>query len=279
MELAPPRRAFAAPLAAADRVTTPPPASALALNPAPRLWDVFREQLAAARLALRREAMVAAGLALLLTLLTLMAAMADPGAAAPLTPEDAIPAGAMALLVPMAVWKEEGPRLRGYHHGMPVARSTHAMLRAGAGLVWTLLGVGIYLAWLGALDGGFDGRAPPWQWLAPFVGAAVLYLFGTALTLLASHPWRWVGGAAVAFVALVSMSHVGGLRPLWDTVSYLLSGHMGIQTVLTGDVHDLTIPEWDPYLPVLSTWLKAASLWLAAGVGAFLLAAHRQPES
>ena len=279
MGLAPPRRAFAGPLAAPDAVmSAAPPAPALALNPAPRPWDVFREQLGAVRLTLRREAAVAGGLALLFTAFTWMASVAD-GGTGPFTPGGDFLPGVMALLVPMAVWKEEGPRLRGYHHGMPVARSTHAMVRAGAGLAWLLLGVGVYLAWLGALSGGFDGDAAPWRWVAPFAGAAVIYLFSTALTLRASHPWWWLGGGCVALVFLTEISRVGGgVAPLADAVWDVFLGRYGLETVLMGRAFD-TGYVVVPALPSLGAWVTAVCIWVPAALGTFLLAAHRQPES
>ena len=189
------------------------------------------------------------------------------------------PVALVALLVPMAVWKGEGPEQRGYHHGMPMEPGAHAVIRAGAGLAWTLAAVAAFFAWmwlLSVVTGGRVNAIEPWQWAAPFAGATVLYLLGSALTLVSSHPWRWLGGGVVGWVFLDGFRSVGALRPLREAVDAVLTGRYGISTLLTG----LAIqPNWFHKVPAAGAWLASVCIWLGLAVGAFLVAAHRQPES
>lgn len=273
------RHAYAFPETTA--VTAPEaPLGGAAMNPEPAPDEVMREQFASVGLALRREGMVVTVTMALFTAIALFNQAQDGAAEIPLDPKMGVAAALMALLIPMAVWKGEGPEQRGYHHSMPVDQGDHAVMRTGAGLAWTLAGVAAFFAWIGLLSvatGGSIDAAEPWQWAAPFVGATVLYLFGSALTLVTSHPWRWIGGSVVAFIFLTAFRAVDALRPLVDAIDSLLTGRYGLFTLLTGLVRG------SPYgsylmIPDLGVWLTSAAVWLVAAVGAFLLAAYRQPE-
>jgi len=244
-----------------------------ALNPVPGRWEVLREQFAAVGLGMRREIMLVCGFALLFTGVVLWVE-GDPGGI-PLDPAMGIAAALAGLLVPMAVWKGEGPSRRGYHHGMPVDHAEHAVVRTGAGLAWMMIGVAAFFAWMAGLmvlSGGQVVQAEPWQWVAPFVGAAVTYLFGSALTLLTDHPWRWLGGGAVGFVFLNIFRALDGSQPLGRLLEAVMIGDYGVARLLTGAAPP--IPSGD-----LGAWLVSVWIWMVAAVGAFLFAAHRQPES
>lgn len=246
----------------------------LAPSPVPAWTDVLREQLAAVGLALRNEARVAAGIMVLLTVLFLLM---DPGPGGMwLDPGMGVPMALMALLLPLAVWKGEGPGQRGYHHGMPVEPAAHAMIRVGAGLAWALAAVAAFFAWMWLLTmaaGGHVSQAEPWRWATPFAGATVLYLLGSALALVASHPWLWLGGIAIGCLFLDGFPTVGALRPLQELTEAILLGHYGIYTLLNGGY-----PRYHMIYDA-DRWLASVAIWLAIAVGAFVVAAHRQPES
>jgi len=261
----------------------PPDASAApGLNPVPGWWDVLREQLDAVRMALRREGAVVALCMLLFTVVLLWRQFEVGQAGLPLTYREGIATALMALLLPMAVWKGEEPARRGYHQAMPVDHGEHALTRGAAGLAWTLAGVAAFFGWMGLLSvatGGQVEPAEPWQWLAPFVGATVTYLLGSALTMVSSRPWRWLGGGAVVYLFLGFFRHVDGLRELVDLVDAVFLGHFGLRTLLSGQVPNPSGKVSPALLTDFGAWLTTTWIWLAASVAAFGVAAHRQPEA
>jgi hypothetical protein len=273
------RHAYAFPETTAVAGPEGAPLGGAALNPEPAADEVLREQFASVGLALRREGMVVAATMAVFTTIVLLTQAQEGAAEIPLDPKMGVAAAMMALLIPMAVWKGEGPDQRGYHHSMPVDQAGHAMMRTGAGLAWVLAGVAAFFAWIGLLTvvtGGDVEAAEPWQWAAPFAGATVLYLFGSALTLVTSHPWRWLGGSAVAFLFLNAFRAVDALRPLVEAIDSILTGRYGIFTLLTGLVQNHSVHAW--MTPDLGAWVTSVGIWLVAAVGAFVLAAYRQPE-
>lgn len=251
------------------------------VNPVPRWSAVAEEQFRSVGLALRREALAAAGFVTLATLwLTYVQTQSFHDVAVPFAPEAGVPAAILALLVPMAVWKGEGPAGRGYHRAMPVSHAFHAIARSLSGLVWLLAALVAYFAWLGAASAFTGGRVEPsyeWQWLVPFTGAAVMYLLGSALTLATAHPWRWLGGAFVAYSFLGAVRVAEGTRSLFDAVNVVITGKFGLGTVVSG-----WSPQYHRYygstVADASVWLAATWLWLAIAVTVFAWAAFRQPE-
>jgi hypothetical protein len=253
----------------------PPPLEGRAMNPVPGWMDVLREQFSSVGLALKREAMVVAGFLGLFSVFVLL----QPGGIT-VSPMGGIATALAALLIPMVIWKGEDPARRGYHHAMPVEHGPHAIARGAAGLAWTLAGVAAFFAWVGALSvvtGGGVDNVEPWQWLGPFAGATVTYLLGSALTLVTSRPWKWLGLGAVgyAFVHAFRWS----AQSLVDAVDSLLRGYYGLSTVLTGLVHHrYRLPGEHWMTPDLGAWLTATFLWMALALTLFLWASYRQPE-
>ena len=188
----------------------------------------------------------------------------------------------MALLIPMAVWKGEEPARRGYHQAMPVDHGDHAIARGAAGLGWTLAAMGAFFAWMGVLTvatGGQVEAGQPWQWLAPVIGATVTYLLGSALTLVSARPWRWLGGGMVAYLFLGVFRAVDGVSPLVSLIDSVFTGRFGLRTLLTGLAPN-PLPHQFPFLVTdLGAWLTSVWIWVVMAVAAFLVAAHRQPES
>ncbi|HEV7588018.1 MAG TPA: hypothetical protein VGO40_07780 [Longimicrobium sp.] len=258
-----------------------PPLEGAAMNPVPGWMDVLREQLASAGLALKREGTIVGGFAVLFTAFIAWTQVQHGFAEIPFSPKEGIAAAMMALLIPMAVWKGEDPARRGYHHAMPVSHGAHASARVAAGLAWTLAGVTAFFGWMGILSlstgGSVDAAAEPWQWLAPFAGATVMYLLGSALTLATSRPWRWLGGGMVGYLFLGALRGLDATEPITAGINALLQGHLGLTTVLTGLVWEVT-PMKHAWLPDAGAWLTATFIWLAVAVSLFFWAAYRQPE-
>jgi len=250
----------------------PPPLEGRALNPVPGWMEVLREQFSSVGLALKREAMVVAGF---LGLFSAVALLQQPGRSeVPLSPTMGIAAALAALLLPMVVWKGEDPARRGYHHAMPVEHGPHAIARGVAGWAWAMAGMTAFFAWIGLLSvatGGSVADVEPWQWVAPFAGATVLYLFGSALTLVSPRPWKWLGLGAIGYIFLNTVFR-WRTPPLVEAVNSLISGYYGLSTVLTGLVHH----EYRP--PDLGAWLISTSAWLFMALTLFLWASYRQPE-
>ncbi|HEV7588019.1 MAG TPA: hypothetical protein VGO40_07785 [Longimicrobium sp.] len=255
-----------------------PPLEGAALNPVPGWMDVLREQLSSVGLALRREGTVVGGFAVLFTAFIFWMQVQQGTGDLPLSPAEGIAAAMMAFLIPMGVWKGEDPARRGYHHAMPVGHGEHAVARAAAGLAWTLAGGAAFFGWMGLLSlttGGRVEQVEAWQWAAPFAGATVLYLLGSALTLATSRPWRWLGFSAVGYFFLSAFRAIDAATPLSDAVDAVVTGQYGLSTVLTGLVEST---KFTGMKADAGTWLTATFLWLAAAVSLFLWAAYRQPE-
>jgi hypothetical protein len=162
---------------------------------------------------------------------------------------------------------------------MPVGHGAHAVARSAAGLAWTLAGVAAFLGWLWLLsvatDGGVDDFEP-WQWAAPFVGATVAYLLGSAVALAASHPWRWVGGVFAVYVFLDTLRGPDMTEPLPGAVDSLLAGHFGLTTLFTGFVRNESYSHGA--FPDARAWLAGTGLWMTLALSLFLWAACRQPD-
>ncbi|HEX6751802.1 MAG TPA: hypothetical protein VF092_31195 [Longimicrobium sp.] len=260
------------------------------LHPIPRRVDVAREQLRAVGLSLRREGAVAAGALGLLSVVILWDELREGYGGMNMTPELGVPVALVALLVPMAVWKGEGPGGRGYHHAMPVERGPHAVARGVAGLVWTLAATGAWFAWLVAValasGSRFDGMwGADWRFAAPVAGVVVMYLLGSALTLRAAHPWRWLGGGAAGYVFLKMLAGPDGELWLYRAANEVLRGRYGVMTLLTGRspvwIHTSLEGRAYEYLshrPVASVWVMSVWLWLTLALLLFLWSAYRQPE-
>jgi hypothetical protein len=254
-----------------------PPLEGRAMNPVPGLMDVLREQFSAVGLAMKREALVVAGF---LTLFTAFVLLGPNGGGVPFSPMAGIAAALAALLLPMVVWKGEDPARRGYHLAMPVEHAPHAIARGAAGWGWAMAGMGAFFAWVGLLSaatGGGVSDVEPWQWLAPFAGATVLYLFGSALTLVSSRPWKWLGLGAIGYFFLNAFRW--SARPLVEAVNSLISGYYGLSTVLTGLVHhEVRAPGEHWMMPDFGAWIVSTAVWMFLELTVFVWAAHRQPE-
>lgn len=266
------------------------PMNAVAMPPLPRRAAVAREQFRAVGLSVRREALACTGVLALVSTVMLWDRMHHHFSSLEVSPGILVPAAFVALLLPMAMWKGEGPGRRAYHHAMPVDHGAHAVTRTLAGLVWLFAAIGAYIGWLGAMmlvTGGYAADVQVFRWMAPLAGAVVLYLLGSALALRAAHPWRWLAGAAVGYAFLDALSPRHAPIPPLSAVDVVLTGKYGLTTVLSGlspVLHqrageiDGRWYSWYSHEPVASVWMTAVWLWLAVAVALFVWSAYRQPE-
>jgi hypothetical protein len=246
----------------------------------PEFSAVLAEQLRTVGMSLRREMAALAGILTLATASIVSIMMRHPsGAEFDLSPEVLTPTLLVALILPLAVWKSEGPGRRGYHRAMPVDHFTHALAKAFSGWVWLVAITGGYALWCAAMCVVTGGELsyPGWLWLPPIVGGSMLYALTTALCLVARHPWRWLAGTCVGWTVISSMADaMPALRPLERTLNSVLNGSYGLVQVLTGRSQGFGgyfFPEHDFRL-----WLTSAGVWAIGAVGALALAARRMPE-
>jgi hypothetical protein len=253
-------------------------------RPAPPGWmpsmgAVVAEQVRAVGLSLRREFIALAGLLTLVTASIVSLVMRDPwrDSGMDLAPEILVPVVLVGALLPLAVWKSEGPGRRGYHRAMPVDHASHAMVKAFAGWSWLAAVLGVYLTWVVGMAIGTGGEVDyvGWRWIAPVTAATILYTMVTALSLVARHPWRWLAAGPVGYTAISAMANaMPALRPLEALIDSLFDGRYGLLRVITG--LDGNGP-WQSPLG-FGEWLAITLAWGAAAGTALLVASRRIPE-
>lgn len=211
-----------------------------ALHPVPRPGAVWLAQVRSVGFGLRREAMIAAGVAAV-AMIAIVAEVLRGDEVIHFRPQQWIIPGLLGLLLPVGVWKG-GERLEGgLIWTLPVERGWHALARVLAGWLWlmsavavfvlcllavTLLSGGSILAeetlWVLPASGPATGLLDPaalqtvqWQpspllWVVPFTAATATYLLASALTLGPRHPLRWVAGTLLFFFLLAGAADLAG---------------------------------------------------------------------
>lgn len=275
------------------------PEIAVAAPPLPSLVTVAAAQLRSVGLAVRRELRIfAVGLLVLgaLGVLGSLRAAADPDLQAhiPVDPQLAFPMVLLGLLAPLAVWKEMGPSRRGAHWAMPVPRLRHDLVRVAAGWVWYMAALLAFVAWnlaVAWLTGGIGHpNAVPqpawWQWLVPFAGGTIAYLFGSAVALSTDHPWRWFAAFVLGMLLTSAIGSAAGWDGFLETLARVISGRWGLEAALSGTTaapQPMTMPDGQVVMfpgsrPDAGAWIGATLLWLALGLGLNALAARRFRE-
>lgn len=260
------------------------------LHPVPPPRAVMREQLRAVGLALRLPALLAGAL-LAATTLVAVSEILRAGAPVGFHPERWFIPGLAGALLPIAVWNGERRYGDGFLWLLPVDRRAHALAKVGAGWVWLMAAVAVFVLWLlgltllsggsplrvetlgmispGAMapGGAVDPaavRPTPWRpepllWLAPFTAATAAYLLSSALTLGPRHPLRWVAGSVLGFFLLAAVAEASNSRLLLDLPNQLMgplvSGRWGLGTLLVAGTEGLKVE-------TLSTTGQRMVVWL-----------------
>jgi hypothetical protein len=265
---------LAPPLPAPSAIAPPAPGRSCAPNPRPALARVAWEELRAVGLSLRWEA--AAGAVLLGATIVSDSASITVDRGMPITPAFAYPAVAAAPLVAAAVWKRR-PAAQAYASVMPLDPVVHALVRTLAGLAWTLLWIAVVMvcfAGLGLVTGG-PVLPSVAGWIAPFVGAAVLYLLYGALAIAVRHPWQWVIAALLAYNLAPFAAATLGLQRLAHLLATITMGTGSPEYVV-----DAPLIAWDCDSPdcmmSIPGWILAAVGWLAVSLLLVALAARRR---
>ncbi|MGD2120951.1 MAG: hypothetical protein PVJ76_04365 [Gemmatimonadota bacterium] len=174
------------------------------------------------------------------------------------------------VAIPLFLWRgAESPFQAGFPWTLPVERAQHAMARVGAGWIWLIIGVAVFILWQAAntlLSGGalagsetwllaapagtVEDRMDPafmtsvvwsqpgWMLAVPFIGATGVYLLTSALFLTTRYPGRWIIGTILGTLILSLITHRAGLQGLDDVagsvLDSLLGGRYGLSTFVGG---------------------------------------------
>ena len=243
-----------------------------ALHAAPKWCSVVMAQLRLVRSALRRPALVAAGLAVPATLLFIEFGPAD--GVLNFRPErQELLFGGLGLLVATGIWFGDERIGSGFLWTLPVDRPSHALARVFAGWVWLMGVVMLFVLWLLAISvftGGSvmaeeslrlissPARAFPFpagalldagavqtvQWtptpilcLVPFAAATGVYLIASAMALGMRQPVRWAGGIVLAVYLVAGLGQ--DVNASWPATAPgrllqgVFDGRYGVDSLLT----------------------------------------------
>jgi hypothetical protein len=271
-------------------------------------------QLRSVRFALLREALIGGVALTAVCLFTLMMALRYDEQL-DLEPVLLQPTLFFAMLAPFAVWKGDPPFGQAYLWTQPVRRQEAAVAKMLAGAVWLMAAMLVTLVSLSVvayLSGGRVGvhevrlldtgtglagaahvawTTPAWMWLPPFGSALILYFGFSAALLGLRHPFRWLGGVAVALPILAILMRALGPADevegaLQQFGNAMWGGAFGMDFVLNGGETSLAEAVGrgrDPQLlwsalPEPGRWAMATFVWLSAAALAVALALRRHWE-
>jgi hypothetical protein len=260
----------------------------LTLHPTPRRRDVVLEQIRAVGLSLRREALIAA---VVLGIVTLVIAIdiVRGSAATWFDSDDWSQISLVSFLFPFAVWRRERRFGPAFLWTLPVDRRRLALAKVFAGWVWLMAALAIFVFWelaLAVLSGVAGAQIVP---LLAFIGTTAMYLLGSALVLGLRHPLRWLLGTVGVFFLLATLNEALGRTESGESRMFAWSGVLrwavygpyGIDTLLSSRRFSSAAREATSFwrnLPHLAQWAIPTFLWLGAGLAALWAAASRHGE-
>lgn len=220
------------------------------LHPTPRLSGVVREQIRAVGLSLRPQALVAAmviGIVSLLIVIDIFRGKAATWFDSNEGPESIIPV--LFFLLPFAIWRKEKPFGPAFLWTLPVDRRRLALLKVFAGWVWLMTGLAALVSWellLAVLAGVPNPQTLPFLW---FVAGTALYLLGSAMAIGLRHPLLWLAGCAGLVFLLGAFNDV--IDRKFDPILQSRSFASAVEGAM-------------PLLYILSLAAGLAALWIAA---------------
>lgn len=261
------------------------------LHATPGGRDVVREQLRAVGLSLRREALVAAVVLAVVTLV-IGAEIARGGSEMQFRSDSPSGTGILSFLFAFAVWKREQRFGPAFLWTLPVDRRRMALAKVLAGWVWMMTVWGVFVAWnlalaLAAHTPSLASDAGSWLVRAP--GATAMYLLGSAMVLGLRHPLRWLLGTGGVFFILSTLTDLLGrtangewrIVALSGVLRWAIYGPYGLRTLLDSSgffsATEQAAAAWRT-LPNPAQFITASILWLGAGVIALWAAASRHRE-
>lgn len=265
----------------------------LALHATPRWRTVAGEQLRMVALLLRGGGLLL--LALLIALVALAAVQVASSLSAPaihrvaitnftFTPEVSVTVAFLALIIPLMVWRDEDPLQRGYHWLMPVSRRAHALARAFAGWVWTMVATFAFvlsIVLLTVIVERISGQPQPyhpgfraWEWLVPFTSASICYLFASAAAIGARRPLVWIFGVIAIYAGSILLLVQRGMPEQARALMIVWAGYIGARAATFG-----VIPSADgSVLQDPLRWSAATIVWGGAALVLVWLMASRYRE-
>jgi len=246
--------------------------------PLPSLRVVLLEQLRATGFALRGAGLIAGSLVTLITFVVVLQGVTR-ATAINLYEWPTLFPGLVGALMPIAVWARDERFGPGFLWTLPVDRRRHAFTKVGAGWVWLMAGIALFVLWHLALTLASGGRvmppetvhvltsplpttgpldpatlrALPWApgplvWAVPFTAATACYLFVSAIVLGTRHPLRWVIGVSLTYsmlsVASTAASAKLGMSWIADApegaVQRVVEGRYGLDALLTARIGTLS---------------------------------------
>lgn len=262
------------------------------LHAPPERSTVVKEQIEAVSIAIRKEQWAFLATLALVVLLGIYSVLRGDHPVSPGTetlsyaPAATIPMTLVALLIPFGVWRASDRERRAYDWTMPVAQSTHTIIRMLAGWLWLMLAVVIYLAVLVlfqvimiALHGGsIIVDVPAWQWLVPFTAVSIAYLLTSTAVIGSAHPWRWIGWTIVGYVIALLVLDVLKLHDISNALQQIVNGYYGLSAAIFGDV-GRHVERFGVLSEGPARWLGATLLWGVISVIGVWLAARRHSAS
>lgn len=278
-------------IAAAAPEPGPVPNRAAALHPVPEQSVVVKEQIEAVSIAIRKEQIAFLVTLAVVVLLGIYSVLRGGHSHTPgnegidYGPAVTIPMTLVALLIPFGVWRSSDRERRAYDWAMPVAQSTHTIIRMLAGWLWLMLGVAIYLAvivlfqvvMVGILGGSMRVDVPAWQWLAPFTSVSIAYLLTSIAMIGSEHPWRWIGGIIIGYLIAMLVLETLRMPDIRYVLQQIVSGTYGLGAAIFGDVREHTAHGPAPADP--TRWLGATAIWGVLSIAGVWLAARRHSTS
>jgi len=240
-----------------------------ALHPAPRGRAVLLEQVRIVGLGLRREAVVAAIIHAVVTIV-IVVDIVRRQAGTWFDSNDWTTLGIAASLFPFVVWRRDARFGPAFLWTLPVDRRRLALAKVFAGWVWLIAALAVLILWqnaLALLSGVAYPRTVP---LMALSGATALYLLGSALVLGLRHPVRWLLGTIGVLFLLRILNEAFGLGPDGRTEAFLKS----IGFFLVIDAVETTAQTLGP----LARWAYVTFLWIGAALAVLLAALSRHRE-
>ncbi|MFL5529310.1 MAG: hypothetical protein ACJ791_08080 [Gemmatimonadaceae bacterium] len=266
----------------------------------PRLSEVIREQVKVTALSLRLPAIALAGLAAVVTMLSLSDFVRGRGGVE-FAPELSLIPAFVGILLPIGVWQSEKRFGPGFFWTLPVDRVRHALAKVFAGWIWLMIAVAGFVLWLlilalitkGNISGDEVVRLLPtsdhprgtldpstlrtirWVpnptlWLVPFTAATGTYVLASAIAVGLRYPFRWIIGAVAGAFLVAAVGHGIGSDTFWLKLGHflqtLLEGRFGIDAVLSARAESLKTLATLTTGQTVTVWrgLPVISEWLAA---------------